>query len=70
MFYNINTRAQCYKTFYGRILRIFEISWSVCPWQAFPVKSNVWGKPALFANIRLGWEGLRRTNTLAYYEYL
>jgi hypothetical protein len=28
-------RAQCHKTFYGRNLRIFVISSSVCPWQAF-----------------------------------
>jgi len=28
--------GQCYKTFYGRKLRIFVISQSVCPWQAFP----------------------------------
>ncbi len=27
---------QCYKTFYGHILRIFIISLSFCPWQAFP----------------------------------
>jgi hypothetical protein len=25
-----------YKTFYGHNLQIFVISWSVCPWQAFP----------------------------------
>jgi hypothetical protein len=24
------TWSKCYKTFYGRILRIFVISWSVC----------------------------------------
>jgi len=29
--------AQCYKTFYGRNLRMFVISYSVCPWQDFPV---------------------------------
>ncbi len=29
-------RGQCYKIFYDRNLRIFVISWSVCPWQAFP----------------------------------
>jgi hypothetical protein len=28
--------AQCYKTFYGRNLRIFVINYIVCPWQAFP----------------------------------
>ncbi len=27
--------GQCYKTFYGRKLRLFIISWSVCPWKAF-----------------------------------
>jgi hypothetical protein len=27
-------RGQSYKTFYGRNLRIFVISYSVCPWQA------------------------------------
>ncbi len=26
--------------------------------------------PALLANNRLGWNGLTRTNTLAYYEHL
>jgi hypothetical protein len=25
--------------------------------------------PALPANIRLGWKGLSRTNTLSYFEY-
>jgi hypothetical protein len=25
-----------YKTYYGHDLLIFEISYSVCPWQAFP----------------------------------
>jgi hypothetical protein len=34
-------KGQSYKTFYGCNLRIFVISWSVCPWQAFPAKSNV-----------------------------
>jgi hypothetical protein len=29
-------RSQSYKTFYGRKLQIFIISWSVCPWHAFP----------------------------------
>jgi hypothetical protein len=27
---------QCYKSFYGRNLQIYVISWSVSPWQAFP----------------------------------
>ncbi len=47
-----------YKTFYGRILRIFVISCSVCPWQAFP---------ALPANIRQGWKSMPGTNILDYY---
>ncbi len=29
-------KGQCYKTFYDHKLRIFIISKSVCPWQAFP----------------------------------
>jgi hypothetical protein len=29
------TWGQSYKTIYGRNLRIFVISWSVRPWQAF-----------------------------------
>ncbi len=40
-FYNIEPRAQCYKTFYDRNLRIFVISQSVCQRQAFPAQSNV-----------------------------
>ncbi len=36
-------RCQCYKTFYGRKLRLFVLSYSVCPWQAFPAKPNVCG---------------------------
>jgi hypothetical protein len=33
--YSIDTRGLYYKTFYGRNLQIFVISYSVCPWQAF-----------------------------------
>ncbi len=32
--------GQCYKTFFVRDLRIFVISESVCPWQAFSIQSN------------------------------
>jgi len=32
--------GQCYKTFYGRNLRIFVTSKSVCPWQAFSAYYN------------------------------
>jgi len=31
----IATWCQCHKTFYGRNLQIFIISWTVYPWQAF-----------------------------------
>jgi hypothetical protein len=41
MFYEIDTKAQCYKTFYVRNLRIYVISESVCPWQSFLAKYNV-----------------------------
>ena len=36
----IGSSCKCYKTFYGRNLRMFEISQSVCPSQAFPAQSN------------------------------
>ncbi len=36
--------GQCYKTFYGRKLRLFIISYSVCPWKALPAQSNVCGR--------------------------
>ncbi len=61
-------------------LRIFVISQSVFPWQAFPVLLVVkavvdslsgvpFGQaPALITNIKLGSKGLARTNTLTYYE--
>ena len=32
--YGLN-RDLCYKTFFGRKLRLFKTSWSVCSWQAF-----------------------------------
>jgi hypothetical protein len=32
--------VQCYETFSVRNLRIFVISLSACPWQAFPALSN------------------------------
>ncbi len=35
-FCQMKTKGQCYKTFYGRKLRIFKISLHICPWQAFP----------------------------------
>ncbi len=33
-------RGLYYKTFFGRNLKIFTISYSVCPWQAFPAHSS------------------------------
>ncbi len=43
MFYKISPWGQCYKIFFVRNLRIFVISQSVCPWQAFQAQSNVCG---------------------------
>ncbi len=37
--------GRCQKTFYGRKLRLFIISQSICPWQAFPAQSNVQSQP-------------------------
>ncbi len=54
-------RAQFYKTFYVHNLRMVVINWSVWSWQASPV---------LLTNIRQGWKGLPRTNTLAYFKHL
>ncbi len=39
----LQNRAQYYKVFYNCNLRIFVISYSVCPWQAFPAQCNVCG---------------------------
>ncbi len=39
-FFNIGPWAQCFETFYGRNLRVFVISESVYPWQAFQAWSN------------------------------
>ncbi len=38
-----STRCRRYNTFYGRESRIFVISQTICPWQTFPVQSNVGG---------------------------
>jgi hypothetical protein len=35
------SRSQCFEYLYGRSLRMFQISLSVCLWQAFLAKSNV-----------------------------
>jgi hypothetical protein len=40
-YYNTGPWAQCYETFYGRNLRYFVISLSVCLWEAFPTYYNV-----------------------------
>ncbi len=40
-FYDTGPWCQCYNTFYGRNLRMLVISYSVCPWQAFPAYTNV-----------------------------
>jgi hypothetical protein len=33
---DLGSMGRYYKTFYGRNLRIFNITESACPWQAFP----------------------------------
>ncbi len=43
-YHDIDTWGQCCKNFYGRKLRIFVKSWSVCSWQAIPAYSIVFGK--------------------------
>ncbi len=77
--------CQCYKTFYCRYLLFFVVSLSVYPWKAFSVNElgrsllslrtfpGLYTKSSLLdlpVNIRLGWEGLQLTNSLAYYENL
>ncbi len=37
IFFDTDPRDQYNKTFYGRNLQIFAISYSIRPWQAFPV---------------------------------
>jgi hypothetical protein len=43
-FYNIGHWCQCYQTFCGHKLLMVVISYSVCPWQTLPAKSDVCGK--------------------------
>jgi hypothetical protein len=70
----IPNRGQSYKTFYGRKLRLFVISWSVCPWQTFSLRSIkhsslVWkyvNHGQIFYNI-CPWRCLTVKNALAYY---
>jgi len=40
-FNDIDTKGQCYETFYGCNLQMGQRSKSVCPWRAFPSKSSV-----------------------------
>ncbi len=76
--------GQYYKTFCGRKLRLFIMSYILCPWQAFPTWSNVcgqgWSIPDWsnfqvlpyrvdsWPNPQTCWKGLSGTNALAYYE--
>ncbi len=65
-FYNIGTRAHCYKTFYVCNLRIFVISPGAGP----RVEDASLGRAtALSPIIRLGSKYLPGTNTLSYYEH-
>jgi hypothetical protein len=41
--YLLLTRGLYYKKIYGRSLLIFVLSWHVCPWQASPAESIVFG---------------------------
>jgi hypothetical protein len=58
---------QWFTTFYSHNLQKFLISYSVCPWQAFPAKCIACVRLTI---IRLGSKGLPLTNTLAYYEHV
>ncbi len=40
----LSTSRKCYKNFYNLKLRLFIISQSVCPWQAFPAQPNACGQ--------------------------
>jgi hypothetical protein len=77
-FITLTTGLNVIKLITVRNLQIFVISYTVCPWQAFPAQSNVLGKnvehikgaslgkaQTLPANIRLALPG---TNTLSHYE--
>ncbi len=44
IFYDKGPWGQCYKTIFLRNLQIFVISWSGCPWQAFPAQFIVSGQ--------------------------
>jgi hypothetical protein len=52
-------RAQFYKTYYVLNLIIFIISYSVCPWKAFPASTNACDKAGAYTN-----EGPFRYSTL------
>ncbi len=43
--------GQCYKRFYGRMLRLFIKSQDICPWQGAPLQGRLLASPK---NIRLG----------------
>jgi hypothetical protein len=46
------TGAQCFKTFYGRNLQMFIISWSVCPWQAVSAWQMLWVRPGAYPRVK------------------
>ena len=41
--YGASSRGQIYKTIYSCNLQVLLKCYSVCPWQAFPVASNICG---------------------------
>jgi hypothetical protein len=66
-FYSKGPRGLDYKTFYGCNVQIFVISYSFALGKPF-LPSLMFSGEAGATNIRLGWKGLPRANTLAYYE--
>ncbi len=80
------TCGQCYKTFYGRKLRIFVISQSLSLASLSSLVYCLWARPGscprvetserffirvgFTSNIRLGWKGLPGANTLAYLKII
>jgi hypothetical protein len=62
-FYNIEPSSQCFKTFYGRNLRLPVKSLSVCPWQSgLMFVGNVSSQPYSGAPERgFTWVGSSRT---------
>ncbi len=51
-FYNINSWGLYYKSFYGRNLRIFVISWNVCAWESLSsLVQCLWVRPGAYPRV-------------------